>query len=69
MERFCNDGSIVLGSILPPHFSPFVEEKEGDYVPPERFGQRQTDEDVEEEAVQTGKEMLGLCFADLRLPR
>jgi len=36
------------GSVLPPHLSPFVEEKEGDYVPPERFGQRQPDNDVEE---------------------
>lgn len=25
-----------LGVTLPPHLSPFVEEKEGDYVPPER---------------------------------
>jgi pescadillo protein len=37
------------GSILPPHLSPFVEEKEGDYVPPERLGQRQPDIDVDEE--------------------
>ncbi|KAH7960176.1 hypothetical protein HPB49_017560 [Dermacentor silvarum] len=25
-----------MGEVLPPHLSPFVEEKEGDYVPPER---------------------------------
>jgi pescadillo protein len=37
------------GSVLPPHLSPFVEEKEGDYVPPERFGQRQPENDIEEE--------------------
>ncbi|CAF1276476.1 unnamed protein product [Adineta steineri] len=41
--------SYLPGSVLPPHLSPFVEEKEGDYVPPERFGQRQPDHDVEEE--------------------
>ncbi len=39
---------VIIGGVLPPHLSPFVEEKEGDYVPPERFGQRQPDEDVEE---------------------
>lgn len=37
------------GSVLPPHLSPFAEEKEGDYVPPERFGQRQAENDIDEE--------------------
>lgn len=34
-----------IGAILPPHLSPFVEEVEGDYVPPER--QAILDEDKE----------------------
>jgi len=33
------------GSILPSHLSPFVEEKEGDYIPSEKLGRRQTDVD------------------------
>ncbi len=44
-EYFVDLGWIVL----PPHLSPFVEEKEGDYVPPERLGQRQAENDVEEQ--------------------
>ncbi len=39
----------LIGSVLPPHLSPFVEEKEGDYVPPERFGQRKPETDIEEQ--------------------
>jgi pescadillo protein len=45
---------LYIGSVLPPHLSPFVEEKEGDYVPPERFGQRQPDNDVEEQTKKEG---------------
>ena len=44
-------GSYAPGAVLPPHLSPFVEEKEGDYVPPER--QAQLDELAEEEEVDT----------------
>ena len=46
---------MFIGSVLPPHLSPFVEEKEGDYVPPERFGQRQPENDVEEETTKQGR--------------
>uniref|UniRef100_A0A3B3B9Z8 Pescadillo homolog n=1 Tax=Oryzias melastigma TaxID=30732 RepID=A0A3B3B9Z8_ORYME len=45
-----------LGVTLPPHLSPFVEEKDGDYVPPEKLkimalqrGERPEDEEEEEE--------------------
>ncbi|XP_041955882.1 pescadillo [Alosa sapidissima] len=50
-----------LGVNLPPHLSPFVEEKEGDYVPPEKLklmalqrgeqpeGEEEEDEDDEED--------------------
>jgi len=37
------------GSILPPHLSPFVEEKEGDYIPREKLSNRQPDIDEEAE--------------------
>ncbi|KAM4578409.1 pescadillo isoform 2-T2 [Fundulus diaphanus] len=45
-----------LGVTLPPHLSPFVEEKEGDYVPPEKLkimalqrGEQPEEEEEEEE--------------------
>lgn len=45
-----------LGVTLPPHLSPFVEEKEGDYVPPEKLkimalqrGEKPANEEEEEE--------------------
>ena len=45
---------LIKGSVLPPHLSPFVEEKEGDYVPPERFGQRKPEYDTEEQTTKEG---------------
>ena len=35
-RRLLPVGDYAPGTTLPPHLSPFLEEKEGDYVPPER---------------------------------
>ena len=49
------------GVELPPHLSPFVQEEEGDYVPPERKAmleeQKQTgrDSEVEQEEEEDGE--------------
>ena len=34
---------MLLGVTLPSHLSPFVEEKDGDYIPPERGAQLATE--------------------------
>lgn len=52
-----------LGVTLPPHLSPFVEEKDGDYVPPEKLkimalqrGETPANEQEEEEEEEDGEE-------------
>lgn len=54
------------GVELPPHLSPFVEEQEGDYVPPERQAmleeQRQAGagESEAEQEKEEGEEVVGI---------
>ena len=51
-QRLLPTAEYSPGSVLPPHLSPFVQEGEGDYVPPER--QREMRED-EEGGMETGE--------------
>jgi pescadillo protein len=48
------EADYFMGADLPAHLSPFVEEKEGDYMPPERqlllFGKRVADDSSTEKA-------------------
>ncbi|KAL3234734.1 hypothetical protein MRX96_003379 [Rhipicephalus microplus] len=37
IKKRLHEQDYFMGEVLPPHLSPFVEEKEGDYVPPERL--------------------------------
>jgi hypothetical protein len=49
------------GASLPPHLSPFVEEQEGDYVPPERQAQVAEQQAPEEEGVTDMETGIVLC--------
>uniref|UniRef100_G3MKI5 Pescadillo homolog n=1 Tax=Amblyomma maculatum TaxID=34609 RepID=G3MKI5_AMBMU len=44
-----------VGEVLPPHLSPFVEEKEGDYIPPERLAMLKAQQGEELPAVSEGE--------------
>ena len=41
-RKLISADSYAPGAILPPHLSPFVQEKEGDYVPPDKIAMMET---------------------------
>ena len=49
MRRLLPTDEYAPGASLPPHLSPFVEELEGDYLPPERQAQVAEQQPGEEE--------------------
>ena len=53
-QRLLPTAEYSPGSVLPPHLSPFVQEGEEDYFPPERQRQREMRED-EEGGMETGE--------------
>ena len=59
VRRLLPTGEYAPGACLPPHLSPFVEEKEGDYIPPERQAQLD-DEEGKEEGEEEGEEVEGM---------
>ena len=47
-RRLLPQASYAAGAVLPPHLSPFVEEEEGDYVPPDKLAMMDAGKEEEE---------------------